>query len=484
MLPEPSKSAHPTEPARAIRTLVVDDNELVRKTVQLRLTKLGYQVMTADSGESAFALANEHPFDLVVTDVSMGRVSGVHLTRMLRSSPRTESLSIVLLTAEDDPRGRFWGRNAGADAYVSKADMHTELLPAIARVIENRDSTAESEPAPSGALLDPLDEMTEVLDDQLFAAVVMSEAQHLIGSIGDAQALCEAANDLLGDVLSVAYVHLKLHGKSEPSCSFVARAPFPMPAPMANLAALELPVSFEPRATRIIEDPRYADQPIQPGERRSFPITVGDEELGEIVLYGGSRPISRRDANTAEVLSTSMAPVLKSMRLLRDTQRMATTDALTGLTNRRRAVERIETEIKRVERHSSPLAVIILDIDHFKSVNDTYGHNAGDDVLRTLAGVLGGSVRSIDIVARWGGEEFLVVLPEAPLEAAKRVGERIRASIEAMPPFQDGPPKVTASLGLSMWQPGDNVDTLVDRADGALYEAKHGGRNRLVVAGA
>lgn len=488
LAPTSTNSDRPTSPAHPIRTLVVDDNELVRRTVQLRLRKLGHEVRLADSGEAAFCMANEEEFDLIVTDVSMGRVSGVHLTRMLRSAENTESLPIVLLTAEDDPRGRFWGRNAGADAYVSKASMHTDLLPAIDRVLAGGGAapgifrpvgpqSGVRSPSP-----DPLDRMTEVLDRQLFAAVVMSQAQHLIAQIEDEEAFFYAALDLIGDVITSPYVHLQVYGHRAASSGLVARGPFPVPASAVQLATLALPVGFDPVAIRHIDDPRYADQPITAGERVSFPIVVGEEELGQLAVYGGSRRIAREDRNTATVLANSLAPVLKSMRLLNDTKRMATTDALTGLNNRRQVSARLAEELERAERYGNPLGVIILDIDHFKSVNDTYGHNVGDDVLRKLASTLHESVRSIDLTARWGGEEFLVVLPETLTEDAMIVGERIRAAIEAMPPFEDGPPRVTASLGLAISRPSDTTDSIVERADGALYEAKHGGRNRLLVA--
>jgi diguanylate cyclase (GGDEF)-like protein len=172
------------------------------------------------------------------------------------------------------------------------------------------------------------------------------------------------------------------------------------------------------------------------------------------------------------------------------TRTLALQDALTGLANRRALEVMLAEEVTRALRHGRPLSVMIADVDHFKAINDTYGHRAGDDVLRALAQLVAQTLRSIDKAARYGGEELFVMLPETPVAEARNVAERVRRAIEehtfVVDPEDDEPPfslHLTASLGVAgMPENAESLQRLVEVADRALYDAKHQGRNRVVVA--
>ena len=160
--------------------------------------------------------------------------------------------------------------------------------------------------------------------------------------------------------------------------------------------------------------------------------------------------------------------------------RLMNTDPLTGLTNRRQLKERMDVELSKARRHGHPLSAIMTDIDHFKSINDTFGHGAGDAVLVGVASILKQTCRKEDIVTRYGGEEFVVVLPDSPAAAALDCAERIRKAIEENV-FPEIDRKVTVSLGVTLFAPTDTEDSFIGRADAALYEAKASGRNRVVL---
>jgi diguanylate cyclase (GGDEF)-like protein len=160
--------------------------------------------------------------------------------------------------------------------------------------------------------------------------------------------------------------------------------------------------------------------------------------------------------------------------------RLMNTDPLTGLTNRRQLSERMDVELSKARRHDHPLSALMMDIDHFKSINDTYGHGAGDAVLFGVAEILKQTCRKEDIVARYGGEEFVVLLPDSPAAAALDCAERIRKAIEGSV-FPEIDRKVTASLGATLFAPTDTEESFIQRADAALYEAKASGRNRVVL---
>lgn len=164
-------------------------------------------------------------------------------------------------------------------------------------------------------------------------------------------------------------------------------------------------------------------------------------------------------------------------------EKLAATDALTGAWNRLHFEQRLTEEIERAHRYGQPLSLLLLDIDHFKAINDRYGHPAGDDVLKWFARILAGSVKGRDTVARYGGEEFAVILPATTVENAVKVAARIKAQLEQQVWQKPGAPntllRVTASFGVAQIAPGEGTSGLVARADTRLYEAKSGGRNRV-----
>jgi two-component system cell cycle response regulator len=165
---------------------------------------------------------------------------------------------------------------------------------------------------------------------------------------------------------------------------------------------------------------------------------------------------------------------------------LAITDPLTGLYNRRYLDAHLRSAVARAEATSKPVCVLVFDIDHFKEVNDTYGHDAGDDVLREFAERLRRGVRNIDLVSRYGGEEFLLVMPETDAEFAGAVAERLRSDVEKVAfKTRSGTFPVTVSIGIAEWQgASDTAEALMKRADTALYSAKRSGRNRVVASAA
>lgn len=228
------------------------------------------------------------------------------------------------------------------------------------------------------------------------------------------------------------------------------------------------------------------DDIIQISDNRSFaavPLIYQQRFPGVLMVgYDDCEHIWQRgEILFLHIVADQVAIAINLARLFMQMQNLALTDSLTGCVNRRLLNLQLERDLRLASRLRQPVSLIMIDIDHFKRVNDTYGHKTGDEVLQLTAQVINEDLRGVDTLGRYGGEEFVVILPQADVEGATIMAERIRASIERKQMPLVG--HVTASLGVATYPlHADATDTLLLAADKALYEAKHSGRNRVCVA--
>lgn len=214
------------------------------------------------------------------------------------------------------------------------------------------------------------------------------------------------------------------------------------------------------------------------------PLMLGDSVLGVLSLNASTpEAFHEADLKLLESFAATTSAAIKNARLHAKVQKLAITDPLTSLYNRRGFFELGRREIERVRRFGHPLSAIMLDIDLFKPINDTYGHPTGDQVLRALAERLNHNIRGVDILGRYGGDEFSILLPETDLRTAKTIARRLRQGIADNPiSTDDGLLSITISLGIAIaHEEMSNLEELLNLADAALYAAKQGGRNRVEV---
>ena len=477
------------------RILLVDDSASARALLGVRLRDKGHEVVEVANAAEAAEMALAQPPDAVVTDLWMPGISGLQLCRLLRAEPATHHVPVVLLTASDDRRSRFWARNAGATAYVTKTEIDR-----LTDVLGDLTSTPKTRPPPA---LHPAvvtrgnvqERLSQLLDANLFDSTIAGEVRALAQKAEELETLFGDLVALASDITGYRWLALSTEATAAPTVKHKTRL-FIHTCPKQEEAAereardaLEVPPPPERRKQDVREAFILADARAVEADWSTPPITLpvrfGTSDIGHLALAPSRRGASTDDRRLLALLANELGGPLRMAHLVSESRRLASTDTLTGLLNRRAFVERIEKARAASDTQLFPMSVLLLDVDFFKKVNDTLGHDAGDAVLQGVARVLMNMGRKTDFVARWGGEEFVVALSHTAEAGGRIAAERVRRAIQdAVHPLPNGEShKATASIGLASadnenWQ----IDDLLGRADKAMYAAKHRGRNRVETA--
>jgi two-component system cell cycle response regulator len=456
------------------RILLIDPADAPREILGRRLRAQGYLVDETGDPAAGAHMALSAPPAAVIADLWMPGISGVQLCRLLGSEPATADVPVVLCAEHDEPRSRFWADRAGAAACVLKGRTG-DLVRALAKAVAKSPRDDGFFVQLAGGSIDIRDRLARHLDKALFDSVIAAELRSLASA-----ASFERLFDLLAQLLSqitryrwialatgtperlAVHHHPRLHGLAESE----ARA-----ALHSNASSQVVLVEDEDAA-----DDEGGQEPIV---RTVLFAGVGVARFALCPCADGADDV----ALLVSVVARELGGAIKIATLVEDSQRLAATDALTGLMNRRAFSSAMAGELARCERHSYPLALALMDIDHFKQVNDQHGHAAGDRVLNAVGKVFGSHLRASDLSARWGGEEFVVAFTSTGLDGARTCGERLRAAIEGASIANDAGERipVTASIGVAVWVLGETLDSLVSRADLAMYSAKSSGRNRVAI---
>jgi len=454
------------------RILVVDDSAAARSRISSLLRARGHDVEEAASGVKAAERAFSVPPDAVVTDLMMDPVSGVQLCRLLRAEPTTAHVPVVLLTAAEDRMSRYWAKSAGAAAYVVKTEIE-RLADVIDGLGLSASVFAEVAPARTPASIEA--RLSQLLDHALLESVVAGEARALGSAPGPAELFAGIA-DLASAVLSYGWLALTLrdhpkfflHARDARGAEEEARGVLALPAETEASVLTDLRPTLGHHAAPVV-----------------LQIAFGDEAVGSLAIALHAKKASLHEGALLRLLAAELAGPLHILRLMEEARNLARTDALTTLMNRRAFTEASDRELARAERYALPISVCILDVDHFKRVNDTHGHAAGDAVLVGLARMLKTMARRSDLTGRWGGEEFVLLFPQTGDAGARIAAERVRRAVaEATFPSPAGDLKVTVSIGISGARPPYTLEAAVANADKALYTAKSRGRNRVEIFGA
>jgi two-component system cell cycle response regulator len=475
------------------KVLVADDSPVVLKALESLLGAAGLQVVTARDGLEALEKAFAEGVSLAVLDVTMPRMTGYQACRLLKTEPQTRDLPVIILTSRDQAGDRFWGLETGADYYVTKDAEPAHLLELVKNILAGETAPPPLPAVPPRSTLDVLSRVNELLDRRLYQATILSQIGRVARSLVHFDETFTSVMGLVAQVVDYTVGGMvfveedTLQGlltQQRPATTAVVEE---AKARMLQAVAIEQPGRPFPKAETRLFPPRGGGSGGSPEQALhsfvSFPITTNGRLTGLLAL--GGKTVAKLDADTHAFLAqvaNQAHIVVENSRLIERLRELAIRDSLTDLYNHRHAMDLLTNEFERVGRYAAGVSLLMLDLDEFKRVNDEHGHPAGDAVLKEMARVLKETLRTVDSVGRYGGEEFVIILPHTSPEEAKATAERIRRKVQGHVFWVGAKPlSVTVSVGVAS-HPSPNVDSpesLVREADRALYLAKDAGRNRV-----
>ena len=481
--------------AEVFRILLVDDSETVTEMLSWLLGSAGYAIETADDGVKGVRAALRRVPDLVMMSTRLPRLDGIQACRLLKADPATRDVPVILLMSEEAGADRLHAARAGADRCMLRDVSPEETLPVVRECLSGKAPRPEAGTDPEAAIPDDVEILSRVngiLEATLFEASLLNEIAHVGRDVDDFDGTARELFRLLREIAPAEAMGAVFSDGvySEVVSVFPDEAGDPFQSEVRHRTERlrdEAGIPFAPdRAVRTgIHGGFRGSDGVAPGSlvpRAVCPVRAGEMVKGLIVMYAGLENAVLGGAAAKESLLRQAFMVLENAWLYRQIARISVTDGLTGLTNDRHFREQAHREHSRARRHNDPYAILMMDIDHFKKVNDVYGHPVGDVVLREMAAIFRGAIRLADLPARYGGEEFIVFLPRTRLPEAVLVGERIREAVErkvfASPSLML---HCTVSVGVAEFLPGTEGTerSVIELADQALYSAKRGGRNRV-----
>ncbi len=444
------------------RILIVDDLAPNLHLLELKLSAEYYDVLTARSGYEALEIAGRERLDLIMMDAMMPGLNGFEACEKLKSDPATWHIPIVMVTALEETKDRIRGLEAGADDFITKPIDDFNMLARVRSLLR-----------------------LKMVTDQLLS--------HTGHTIANSRPMIEKLDRRKGNILIIED-HPSRASKFEKTLSSIheitiasdPRKALKIAKKNTDLIIISL-VSENFDGLRICASLRFDEA------CRDIPILVyGDpeDEHRFVRAYDlGVNDTIMRPIETQELLARTSSQLRR--KFYADTLRenfsenleMVLSDPLTGLGNRRFFDRSIAPLFAQLESKNEPFSIMVFDIDHFKRVNDILGHDMGDQILKEIAARLASNMRAIDIVSRYGGEEFMIAMPRTKAKQALIAADRIRSLIGGTPIYIDGQAlHITTSAGVAQVKPGEKLRDVFKRADGALYRAKQAGRNKVLSA--
>ncbi len=480
----------------AVKVLLVEDSETQLKFLRDGLAQNGFEVETAMNGAEAYKKLFEYVPDIVVSDIMMPVIDGYQLCRMIKNIDETKKIPVILLTVLDKKIDSFWGKKAGAQLFLSKTIDMNELVKNINATLRRYPLTDEYKA--NIALKANSDNsaqtrLNNILNDLLLKSVFANEFRNLSDFLNYERILVEKLFSLMSSFVEYSVAGVFFASPDDYAENILYIDTLGRNINKSVLSDVQYDFFKKMEEFKSLKDTKFEVVRILLGKELDYkfsdlkskiiiPLIFDKKLIGGICFY------TRQNMDYAsfryfDIMISELLAIFKMKYQYTEKEFMSVLDGLTGLYNRRQFEIGLEQEYNRTKRHPSDFSLAILDIDFFKKVNDTYGHQYGDYVLKTVANLMKQAFRKTDLLYRYGGEELIMIMPETNIEGAIIPVQRLRRMIEEYDFDYNGvKTKVTASIGLTMNYPEFNSPAeLLKSADEALYKAKESGRNRVVL---
>jgi len=474
----------------AKRVLIIDDSATQLNSLKIFFRRDGWDVDTASDGLEAYIKVYNNPPDVIVSDVLMPNLSGFQLCRLLKSDPQTSQIPIALLTVLDKKIDKFWAMHSGADKFIMKNADFSQIIKDVTELSQKfsvsqkcKDAIKMTEISEDGIVA----LTNKILDEALMNATLTNEFRSIADYTSDDKGLAKRIFEILSAIVEydVAGLYFESSDKS-------VKKKILLDAPNISLCEQDMKKISDKlfeggdKETELISDTNTGRQPCSLDNMASytdFSFEYQDYLTGKVCFYS-KEEIVWEQLKYVNTLKSELDLFFKLKFLYDVTQFLSSIDDLTGLYTRRHLDETLSQEYERAKRYHSKVSIAMADIDNFKSINDTYGHQAGDVILKGVASLFKEGLRKTDFIYRYGGEEICVIMPETSLANTAIPLERVRSAIENFSFEYNGEKiPVTISIGAATYSASlSNYFEFVEAADKALYEAKHTGKNKVVLA--
>ena len=478
------------------KILLVEDSETQLKFLREGLIDNGFEVETALNGSEAYKKVYTFTPDVVVSDIMMPAIDGYQLCRMIKNVEETKKIPVILLTVLDKKIDGFWGKKAGAQLFLSKSIDIKELVAQINATVrrypvtdEYKKALSEKDSADNSAQF----RLNSILNDLLMKSIFSNEFRNLSDFLNYERILVEKLFSLLSSFVEYHVAGIYFSSPDEFAENIVYLDTLGRNLSKTLLSDVSYDFFRKMEEHKNIKNSKFEVVRMLLGKELDYgfrdltskiiiPLIFDKKLIGGICFYT-RYDIDYSSFKYFDIMISELLAIFKMKYQYTEKEFMSVLDGLTGLYNRRQFEIGIEQEHNRTKRHPSDFSLAILDIDFFKKVNDTYGHQYGDYVLRTVADLMKQSFRKTDLLYRYGGEELVMIMPETNIEGALIPVQRLRRMVEDYDFDYNGiKSKVTVSIGLTMnYQSLETTADILKSADEALYKAKEGGRNRVVL---
>ena len=478
------------------KILLVEDSDSQLMFLKEGLLKNGFTVETATNGAEAYKKLFEFVPDLVLSDIMMPLIDGYQLCRLIKNKEETKKIPVILLTILDKKIDSFWGKKAGAQLFLSKSIDMDGLVTNINATLRRYPLTDEYRAGIAKQLSPENSAQTQlntILNDLLLKSVFANEFRNLSDFLNYERILVEKLFSLLSSFVEYNVAGIYFASPDDFSENILYIDTLGRNLSRNLLSDIQYDFFRKLEDIKTIKDSKFEVVRILLGKEMDYSFTDMKSKIiiplvFDKKLIGGICFYTRSDADYAsfryfDIMISELLAIFKMKYQYTEKEFMSVLDGLTGLYNRRQFELGLEQEFNRTKRHPADFSLAILDIDFFKKVNDTYGHQYGDYVLKTVSDLMKASFRKTDLLYRYGGEELVMIMPETNVEGAVIPVQRLRRSVEEYDFDYNGvKAKVTVSIGLTMnYQQFKTAADLLKSADESLYKAKESGRNRVII---